>query len=95
MLAEDNLLARLDSMKIKCNRLCPKFYEQLQNKRSNKFLESVIIPTRKGTDVIVFYYQKVRESIHFVEKNKTTLKKIQNQNKTVLKSVRYKRFPKI
>ena len=69
--------SRLDSMKIKCNRLCPKFYEQLQNKRSNKFLESVIISTRKGTDVIGLYYQKVRESIHFVEKNKTTLKKFQ------------------
>lgn len=74
MLDEDNFLGRLDFMKEKCNRLCPNFYEWFQNERLNKFLKTVILSALEGTDFICVYYQKARESVHFVEKNKTTLR---------------------
>ena len=65
-----------ESLKEKWNlNLNEKFYEWFQNKRFNKFVESIIVSVREGTDIKGLYYQNDIESVHVVEKIKQCFEK--------------------
>ena len=72
----DDLTVKLQSLESKWEGLCPGFYEWFMKKRKIKFVESVIQSAREGTDTVGLYYQNDIESMHFVEKNNQSFKKL-------------------
>ena len=65
---ENDFLTKLNSLERKCKSLCPGFFEWFLLKRKQKFIESVIVSTRDGTNLDGLYYQNDIECIHFVAK---------------------------
>ena len=63
---ENDFLTKLNSLEKRCKSLCPGFFEWFVLKREQKFIESVIVSARDGTNLDGLYYQNDIECIHFV-----------------------------
>ena len=64
----DDFSAKLNSLQSKWESQCTGFFQWFMEKRKSKFIESVIMSAREGTDVSGLFYQNDIESMHFVEK---------------------------
>ena len=65
---ENDFLTKLNSIEKIWESLCPGFFEWFVLKMKQKFIESVIVSGRDGTNLDGLHYQNDIEFIHFAEK---------------------------
>jgi hypothetical protein len=71
---EDELTAKVESLKPRWDKLCPGFYEWFISHRKKVFVESVIKSARIGMQVDGLYYNNDVESLHAKEKREQAFK---------------------